>query len=63
MSRDGDQPDSLLTIREVATIQKTCERTVRRRIAAGELPAVRDGRLLRVRARDLRFYQLQRLLG
>ena len=46
MRRDGDQPDRLLTIREVAAIQKTCERTVRRRIAAGDLIAVRDGRLL-----------------
>jgi excisionase family DNA binding protein len=63
MSRDGDQPDRLLTIQDVAEIQKICERTVRRRIAAGELPAVRDGRLLRVRARDLRLYQLQRLIG
>jgi excisionase family DNA binding protein len=63
MSRNGDEPDCLLTIREVAEIQKTCVRTVRRRITAGELPAVRDGRLLRVRARDLRLYQLQRLLG
>ena len=63
MSHDGDQPDRLLTIREVAAIQKICVRTVRRRIAAGELPAVRDGRLLRVRARDLRRYQLQNLLG
>jgi len=63
MSRDDNEPDRLLTIREVAEIQKICVRTVRRRIAAGELPAVRDGRLLRVRARDLRRYQLQRLLG
>jgi excisionase family DNA binding protein len=63
MSREGNEPDRLLTIREVAEIQKTCERTVRRRIAAGELLAVRDGRLLRVRARDLRMYQFQRLLG
>ena len=63
MTREPDQPERLLTIREVAAIQRTCERTVRRRIAAGELPAVRDGRLLRVRARDLRLYQLQRLIG
>ncbi len=63
MSRNDDLPDHLLTIREVAEIQKTCERTVRRRISAGELAAVREGRLLRVRARDLRLYQLQRLLG
>ena len=62
MSRETDRPEPLLTIKEVAAIQKTCERTVRRRIAAGELPALRDGRLVRVRPRDLRAYQLQRFL-
>jgi len=63
MTKMRDQHDRLLTVKEVAKIQNTCERTVRRRIASGELPAVRDGRLLRVRPRDLRAYQLQRLLG
>ena len=33
--RDSDQPDRLLTIREVAEIQKTCERTVPRRTEPG----------------------------
>jgi excisionase family DNA binding protein len=56
-------PERLLTIKEVAQIQQTCERTIRRRIASGELPAIRDGRLIRVRPRDLRVYQLQRLLS
>ena len=51
MTREINQPERLLTIKEVAKIQQTCERTVRRRIASGELPAIRDGRLIRVRAR------------
>ena len=63
MTPEINQPERLLTIKEVAKIQQTCERTVRRRIASGELPALRDGRLIRVRARDLRAYQLQRLIG
>ena len=63
MPREINQPERLLTIKEVAKIQQTCERTVRRRIASGELPALRDGRLIRVRARDLRAYQLQHLIG
>lgn len=63
MKRETDPPERLLTIKEVAQIQQTCERTIRRRIASGELLAIRDGRLIRVRPRDLRAYQLQRLLG
>ena len=63
MKREINQPERLLTIKEVAKIQQTCERTVRRRIASGELPALRDGRLIRVRARDLSVYQMQRLIG
>jgi excisionase family DNA binding protein len=63
MTREINQPERLLTIKEVANLQQTCERTIRRRIASGELPAIRDGRLIRVRARDLRAYQLQRLIG
>ena len=54
--------ERLLTVAEVAEVMGTCERTVRRRIDSGDLPALRDGRLLRVRPSDLRAYQLQRLL-
>jgi excisionase family DNA binding protein len=62
MTKFNDPHEPLLTVKEVAEIQRICERTVRRRIASGELPAIRDGRLLRVRPRDLRAYQLRRLL-
>ena len=48
--------EPLLTVEETAVVLNTSTKTVRRRIRAGELPAVRDGRLLRVRPIDLRTY-------
>ncbi len=63
MTKQHDDLERLLTVREVAHLENTCERTIRRRIASGELPAIRYGRGLRVRPRDLRAYRLQRLLG
>lgn len=60
-TKQPDEFEPLLTIRDVAAIEKTCERTVRRRIAAGELRAIRMGRLIRIRPRDLRAYHLARL--
>jgi excisionase family DNA binding protein len=38
----------MLTIRQVAELLHVSERTVRRRIATGALPVLRDGRVLRV---------------
>lgn len=55
-------PERLLTIRDVANLQQTCERTIRRRIASGELPVIRDGRLVRIRPSDLRAYRARQLL-
>jgi excisionase family DNA binding protein len=54
--------EPVLTVKEIAELHNVSERTVRRRIETGELTAIRDGRLIRVRARDLRAYQLARLL-
>lgn len=46
-------PDELLTLPAVAQIRKESIRTVRRRIAAGEIPAYRIGpKSIRVRAED-----------
>ena len=55
--------ERLLTVKEVAHLENTCERTIRRRIASGELPAIRYGRQLRIRPCDLQNYRLRRLHG
>ena len=61
MTKQHYDLERLLTVKEVAHLENTCERTIRRRIASGELPAIRYGRQLRVRPRDLQNYRLQRL--
>lgn len=43
---------TLLTLEEVARRDKTCKATVWRQIRKGKLPAVRVGRLLRVKESD-----------
>lgn len=53
--------EPLLTIKEVAEALHACERTVRRRINAGQLLAVRDGRMVKVRPVDLRAYIAARI--
>lgn len=50
--------DRLLTIRQAAEQLQISERTVRRLIGTGALPAVKiGGRLVRIRARDLRIVE------
>jgi hypothetical protein len=63
MTKQHYDLERLLPIKEVAHLESTCERTIRRRIASGELPAIRYNRQLRVRPRDLQNYRLRRLLG
>lgn len=46
----------LLTLDEASTILGCSVKSVRRRIAAGDLPVVRDGRLVRVHPDDLDRY-------
>jgi excisionase family DNA binding protein len=53
----------LLTIAQVAELESVSERTVRRWIKGGHLPAIRTGRMIRVCPDDLRTYRLRRLLG
>jgi excisionase family DNA binding protein len=58
MATDAQAPQ-LLTVREVADRLKLSEKSVRRRIASGELPAVRlggRGTQLRVDERELDEY-------
>ncbi len=46
----------LLTLQQSADILNTSLKTLRRRIDAGELPVIRDGRIVRVHPRDLERY-------
>lgn len=54
MTRAGTGlPDALLTIAEAARILSCSERTVKRRLAEGSLPAIRFGRSVRIHPEDL----------
>ncbi len=46
----------LLTLQDAARILNTSMKTLRRRIDAGQLPVIRDGRIVRVHPRDLERY-------
>ncbi|MEQ9145452.1 MAG: helix-turn-helix domain-containing protein [Parvibaculaceae bacterium] len=50
-----DQTLRLLTVSEAAKQLSLSDRTVRRMIASGDLPAVRLGRAVRVRQEDVFF--------
>lgn len=63
MKKTKAEVERLLTVREAAHLENVCARTIRRRIASGELQAIRDGRQLRIRPRDLEASRLRRLLG
>jgi len=58
MTRKTEQTllPQLLTLRDTADILNTSMKTLRRRIDAGELPVIRDGRIVRVHPRDLERY-------
>ena len=56
MTMREDVSEPLMTVREVATGMNVSEKTVRRRIATGDLTAIRDGRLVRIRPTDYRSY-------
>lgn len=55
--------ETLLTVRQVAELENVSPKTIRRRIESGALPALRSGRLLRIRPQDLRSYRLRQMLG
>ena len=45
--------EPLLTVEEVASLLRVSKKTILRRIASGEICAIRDGRLLRIRQDSL----------
>ena len=49
-------PEKLLTETEASEVLNCSVRTIRRRIKAGELAVIRDGRLIRIQPEDLRIY-------
>ena len=53
----------LLTVSEVAEICRVADRTVRRWIERGELPAHRLGRQLRISEKDLKIFLRERWSG
>lgn len=53
--------ESLLTLSEVAARMSCSVATVKRRVRSGDLPAMRDGRLVRVRETDLERYVAERI--
>ena len=61
MAKKNDDLEPTLTVRDIARIWRVSERTVRRRIAAGELPAFKDGNIVRVCRSDFRAYNLRRM--
>ncbi len=52
MTKRDEVSEPLMTVKDVAADMNASEKTVRRRIAAGELPVIRDGRLVRIRPKD-----------
>ena len=52
---------ALLTIKDVAALCRVSEKTIRRWIKAGDLPAARLGGQVRIRPRDLDIFIRDRL--
>lgn len=62
-SKPTPLPEKLLTETEVSDILGCSVRTVRRRINAGKLAVIRDGRLKRIHPEDLRVFISNRRFG
>lgn len=56
-------PHDLLTAREVADVMRVSTMTVYRLIKAGEMPAIRVGKHLRIRERDVAQFLEARVVG
>ena len=55
--------ERLLTVQGVADLEATSTKTIRRRIASGELRALKAGGQLRVRPKDLQAYRHNKMLA
>ena len=56
MTKPTDPPKTLLTKTQVAEMLGISAKTIDRRIRTGELPVIRDGRIIRVHPDDLERY-------
>lgn len=63
MTKLTELPKPLLNKKRVAEILNTSEKTIDRRIRSGELPIIRDGRIIRIRPEDLERFIAQRRFG
>mgnify|MGYP002640911865 CR=1 FL=1 len=61
MTKRDNGSEPLMTIKQVAADMQASEKTIRRRIAEGDLPVIRDGRMIRIRPRDYRNYLISKL--
>ncbi len=61
MTKRDEISEPLMTVKDVAAEMKASVKTVHRRIAAGELPVIRDGRLIRIRSKDYRAYLISKM--
>lgn len=61
MAEPRDYPQTLMRIEDVAALCQVSEKTVRRWVAAGELPAAKLGAQWRIRPRDLDLFVRDRL--
>ncbi len=59
---NDERPARLLTVTEVAQALRVSNMTVYRLVSAGELPALRVGRSVRLRAADVESYLSGRLI-
>ena len=62
MDQASEENPRLLTVSEVATALRVSNMTVYRLVSAGELPALRIGRCVRLRSEDVEHYLSGRLL-
>ena len=61
MADPQNSPETLLKIEDVATLCRVSEKTVRRWIDAGDLPAAKLGAQWRIRPRDLELFIRERV--
>ncbi len=56
-------PEKLLSLSDTAEVLGCSLKTIRRRVKAGDLATIRDGRLVRVHPEDLQRYIQSRRFG